>query len=75
MADALSFMFESQAIVAAKVDELTGCFVEPRRGMPRQTSTSEESSPRGATCLFLQFARTAAAMHFGAVKRLLPFVW
>ena len=75
MVDALSFMPERLAIVAAKVDDLSPSLVELMRGMPPQASTSGERAERGATCFFLQFACPAAAMHFGAVKPLLPLVW
>jgi hypothetical protein len=68
-------MFESQAILAAKVDECPPSFVGPMREMPPRASTSGERPRRGATCFFLQFACSAAAMHFGAVKPLLRLVW
>jgi hypothetical protein len=41
------------------------------QGMPPQISTSGKRSERGATCLFLQFADSATAMHFAAVNPLL----
>jgi hypothetical protein len=68
-------MSERQAIVAAGVDALSQSLVELMRGMPLQASTSGERSRRGVTCFFLQFAGSAATMHFGAVKPLLPPVW
>jgi hypothetical protein len=75
MADAFSFMSEGQAIFAARVDKPAQPFVELRRGMPPQASTSGKRSEQGATCLFLQFAGSAAGMHFGAVRPLLSLVW
>jgi hypothetical protein len=68
-------MSKGQTIVAAKVDVLTPSFVEPMRGMPLQACTSDERFHCGATCFFLQFARSAAGMHFGAVRSLLRLVW
>jgi hypothetical protein len=75
MADAFSFMSGEQAIVAARVDEPAQPFVELRRGMLPQASTSGEHSERGATCFFLQFAGSAAGVHFGAARPLLSLVW
>ena len=43
--------------------------------MPSQASTSGTPCERGATCFFLQFAGSAAGMHFGAVRPLLSLVW
>jgi hypothetical protein len=40
-----------------------------------QASSSGEHSERGATCFFLQFAGSAAEMHFDAVRPLLSLVW
>jgi hypothetical protein len=75
MADAFSFMSEGQAIVAAIVDEPAQPFVELTRGIPPGTSTSGKRSERGTTCFFLQFAGSAAGMHFGAARPLLSLVW
>jgi hypothetical protein len=75
VADAFSFMSEKQAIIAAKVDELSQPFVELMRGIPPQISTSGKRSERGAPCFFLQFAGSAAAMHFAAVNPLSQLVW
>jgi len=75
MVNAFSFMSEGQAIVAARVDEAAQPFVELALGMPPQASTSGQRSEPGATCFFLQFAGSAAEMHFGAVRPLLSLVW
>jgi hypothetical protein len=68
-------MSERQSIVAAKVEDRSPSMVEVIRGMPPQASTSGERAERGTTCFFLQFACPASAMHFGAVKPLLPLLW